>query len=91
MLYTLQSLARPRKLATGHFHFPGDELAQIFAVAVGGFAIFENHSHVLVRLDLDVGNVWSDEDIVRRWARLFPPPDAKRRVRTSTRSPRALA
>ena len=30
------------------------ELAQIFSVAVAGFAILDNHLHVLVRLDPDV-------------------------------------
>ena len=37
------------------------ELAEIFAVAVGGFAVLDNHLHVLVRLDPDVGKGWSDE------------------------------
>ena len=31
-----------------------EELANIFAVAVGGFSIMDNHLHVLVRLDPDV-------------------------------------
>ncbi len=31
-----------------------DELASIFAVAVGGFSIMDNHLHVLVRLDPDI-------------------------------------
>jgi len=29
------------------------ELAQVFAVAVGGFSVLDNHLHVLVRLDPD--------------------------------------
>jgi REP element-mobilizing transposase RayT len=56
-----------------------NELAQIFAVGVGGFAVMNNHLHVLVRLDPDVGARWSDEEVVRRWARLFPPRNAKRK------------
>ena len=31
-----------------------EELAEIFAVAVGGFSVMDNHLHVLVRLDPDV-------------------------------------
>ena len=31
-----------------------EELAEIFAVAVAGFAILDNHLHLLVRLDPDV-------------------------------------
>ena len=30
------------------------ELAEIFAIAVGGFSVRDNHLHVLVRLDPDV-------------------------------------
>jgi hypothetical protein len=54
------------------------ELAQIFAIAVGGFSVLDNHLHLLVRLDPDVASGWSDEDVVRRWGRLFPPRDKNR-------------
>ena len=57
-----------------------EELAQIFAVTVGGFSVLDNHLHVLVRLDPDVGAGWSDEDVVRRWGRLHPPRDKARKV-----------
>ena len=30
-----------------------EELAQIFAVGVGGFSVMDNHLHVLLRLDPD--------------------------------------
>jgi REP element-mobilizing transposase RayT len=46
------------------------ELAEIFAIAVGGFSVMDNHLHVLVRLDPDVAGGWSDEDVGRR-SRLF--------------------
>jgi putative transposase len=38
----------------------------------------ENHLHVLLRLDLDVAQSWSDEEVTRRWGRLFPPRDKSR-------------
>ena len=57
-----------------------EELAEIFSVAVAGFAILDNHLHLLVRLDPDVAQGWSDEDVVRRWGRLFPPRDKARQV-----------
>jgi len=50
-----------------------EELAQIFSISVGGFAVLDNHLHVLLRLDPDLAQAWSDEDVVRRWGRLFPP------------------
>ena len=33
----------------------------------------DNHLHVLVRLDPDAANSWSDEEVVRRWIRVYPP------------------
>src|SRR5271165_4542933 len=56
------------------------ELAEIFAVSVAGFSVLDNHLHVLVRLDPDVAKGWSDEEVVRRWGRLFPPRDSARRA-----------
>jgi REP element-mobilizing transposase RayT len=37
-----------------------EELSDIFAVAVGGFSVMDNHLHVLVRLDPDVAKAWPD-------------------------------
>jgi hypothetical protein len=55
-----------------------EELAEIFAVAVGGFSVMDNHLHVLLRLDPDLAQAWSDEEVVRRWGQLFPPRDKSR-------------
>jgi len=55
-----------------------EELAQFFSIAVGGFSVMDNHLHVLVRLDPEVAAAWSDEEVVRRRGRLFPPRDKKR-------------
>ena len=55
-----------------------EELSEIFAVAVGGFSVMDNHLHVLLRLDPDLAQAWSDEEVVRRWGRLFPPRDKSR-------------
>jgi hypothetical protein len=38
----------------------------------------DNHLHVLLRLDLDAAKKWSDEEVARRWGRLFPPRDKSR-------------
>ncbi|MGO9470231.1 MAG: transposase, partial [Isosphaeraceae bacterium] len=55
------------------------ELAGIFSIAVGGFSVLDNHLPLLVRLDPDVAAAWSDEEVVRRWGRLFPPRDKSRK------------
>jgi hypothetical protein len=49
-------------------------------VSVAGFAILDNHLHLLVRLDPDLAGSWSDEEVVRRWGRLFPPRNKARQV-----------
>jgi REP element-mobilizing transposase RayT len=56
------------------------ELAEIFSIAVGGFSVMDNHLHLLVRLDPEMAGGWSDEEIVRRWGRLFPPRDKARQL-----------
>ncbi len=57
-----------------------EELAQIFAIGVGGFSMLDNHLHLLLRIDPDVADAWSDEEVVQRWGRLFPPRDSLRRI-----------
>ena len=56
------------------------ELAEIFAVGIGGFSVMDNHIHLLLRLDPDVAQGWSDEDVVR-------PGDNYFRLATSRGSP----
>jgi len=51
-------------------------LAGAFAVSVCGFAVMDNHLHVLVRLEADAANTWSAEDVVRRWIVAYPPKSA---------------
>ena len=48
------------------------ELADIFGISVAGFAVLDNHLHLLVRLDSETVKNWSDEEVILRWARLFP-------------------
>lgn len=57
-----------------------EDLAQIFAVGVGGFSVMDNHLHLLLRLDPDVAAGWSDDEVVRRWGRLYPPRDKSRQA-----------
>jgi hypothetical protein len=51
-------------------------LAGCFAVSVCGFAVMDNHLHVLVRLDGDAAKAWSAEEVVRRWIEIYPPKSA---------------
>ena len=49
-----------------------EELAGSFAVDVCGFSAMSNHVHVVFRTRPDVAEAWSDEEVARRWWRLFP-------------------
>jgi REP element-mobilizing transposase RayT len=49
------------------------KLSEIFAVGVCGFAVMDSHFHVVLQLNDAVAAGWSEEEVVRRWGRLFPP------------------
>ena len=56
------------------------QLTDVFAIAVAGFAILDNHLHVLTRLDPHLVDGWSDEEVARRWGRLYPPRKRRKLV-----------
>lgn len=57
-----------------------EQLSKIFAIAVAGFTILDNHLHVLVRLDPELADGWSSEEVARRWGVLHPPRNRRREV-----------
>ena len=48
-------------------------LATHFAVSVAGFAIMNNHLHLLLRLEPELAKEWSDEEVLRNWLFVYPP------------------
>ena len=50
------------------------ELANIFAMDVAAYAVMSNHYHVVVHVDRDRAELWSDEEVFRRWRMLFTGP-----------------
>lgn len=48
------------------------ELASVFAIEVCAYAVLDNHMHVVLRLNDVAAKAWSDEEVVRRWGKLFP-------------------
>lgn len=48
-------------------------LAKNFAISVAGFAVMDNHLHLLVRLDPDDAKQWSDEEVLKRWLQVYRP------------------
>ncbi len=47
-------------------------LASVFGLDVLTYAVMSNHLHVMLRTRPDVVKTWNDEEIARRWLRLFP-------------------
>jgi REP element-mobilizing transposase RayT len=51
------------------------ELVGIFAIECAGFSVMDNHLHLLLRIDSRKAEVWSGEEVARRWFALFPMRD----------------
>ena len=47
-------------------------LSRCFAVEVAGYAVMANHLHVIVRMDRESPQGWSDLQIARRWLSIYP-------------------
>jgi hypothetical protein len=53
-----------------------EELAEIFAVGIGGFSVMDNHLHLLLTLDPDVAQSWflgGQEEVISP----EPPPSSE--------------
>ena len=47
-------------------------LSSVFAVDVCAYAVMSNHYHVVLHVDVDEIEQWSDRDVLDRWLQLFP-------------------
>ncbi|OBT14008.1 transposase [Vibrio sp. UCD-FRSSP16_10] len=47
------------------------KLEAVFAINLAAFAIMSNHLHVILRVDVDTANNWSDREVVEQWHKLF--------------------
>ena len=48
-------------------------VGECFAVAIHAYAVMSNHLHLVLEIDPLAPRQWRDEDVARRWVRLFPP------------------
>ena len=48
-------------------------LSDIFTVDVYGYAVMSNHYHIVIHYRPQEGQLWTDEEVARRWLVLFPP------------------
>ncbi|WP_281645204.1 transposase [Parendozoicomonas sp. Alg238-R29] len=51
-----------------------EELASVFAIEVCAYAVMSNHYHVVLYVDQQVCENWSDRDVLERWTQLFSGP-----------------
>ena len=47
------------------------ELEAVFAIDVAAFAVMSNHLHVVLRVDIDCANRWTDREVLEQWHKLF--------------------
>jgi REP element-mobilizing transposase RayT len=47
------------------------ELEAVFAIDVAAFAVMSNHLHVVLRIDIETANCWTDREVLEQWHKLF--------------------
>ncbi len=51
------------------------KLTEVFAIDVAAYAVMSNHLHVVLYIDLETVNRWSDREVVEQWHKLFNGTD----------------
>ena len=54
-------------------------LARCFAVEVFGYAVMDNHFHLVLRYDPKACDSWTAEEVARRWVEATEPTTKRRR------------
>jgi hypothetical protein len=65
-------------------------LTEIFAFDAIAYAIMENHNHNLLRNRPDLAELWTPEEVARRWRTLFPLKRAVGKSKVSEKDIRAI-
>ncbi len=47
------------------------ELASIFSIRICAYAVMSNHYHLVLHVDREASRQWSDDEVVKRWGRIF--------------------
>jgi len=47
------------------------ELSSIFSINICAYAIMSNHYHLVIKVDKDAANSWSDDEVIARWYQLY--------------------
>ncbi len=48
------------------------ELSAVFAVDICAYAVMSNHYHLVLHVDQNSAEAWSDDEVIKRWTTLFP-------------------
>ncbi len=67
------------------------ELSGLFAIDVAAFAVMSNHYHLVLHLAPERATEWSDDDVLRRWTRLFTGPPLVQRYLAGDGAPLSAA
>ncbi|BAJ03421.1 hypothetical protein [Shewanella violacea] len=51
------------------------KLTEVFAIDVAAYAVMSNHLHLVLYIDLDTVNIWSDREVVEQWHKCFKGTD----------------
>ena len=54
-------------------------LSQVFAIGICAYAVMSNHYHLVLKVQADMANEWSEREVAERWSRLFQWPLLVRR------------
>ena len=49
-------------------------LCSVFAVDLCAYAIMSNHYHIVIRINADEVDQWTDEEVAKRWMQIFSGP-----------------
>jgi len=58
-------------------------LASLFSIELCAYAVMSNHYHLVVRLNPDEAESWSDDEVLARWTALFRGPLLIQRYRAA--------
>ncbi|WP_025823743.1 hypothetical protein [Shewanella marina] len=47
------------------------KLVQVFSIDLCAYAVMSNHLHVVLKVDVEQAQVWSDEEVILQWQKLF--------------------
>ncbi|WP_448550495.1 transposase [Thalassotalea fusca] len=47
------------------------QLSQVYSIDICAYAVMHNHLHLVLHVDVEQANTWSNEEVVARWHMLF--------------------